>query len=172
MSTVQHIFKAAGAPSTAPTESGHHYVDTASGIIYISKGSSSPADWVKIPTSKSDVGLGNVDNTSDVNKPVSSAQTTALAAKISRVIVSTSSNTTAASAAATDYFYFVSGTTTLTLPTAIGNTSKYFVKRVGAGVVTVSTTLSQTIDGSLMAPINVSNVSLEIVSDGSNWNII
>jgi len=34
-------------------------------------------------TTKSDVGLGNVDNTSDVNKPVSTAQQTALNAKAS-----------------------------------------------------------------------------------------
>ena len=34
-------------------------------------------------TDKSDVGLGNVDNTSDVNKPVSTAQETALNSKVS-----------------------------------------------------------------------------------------
>lgn len=33
---------------------------------------------------KGDVGLGNVDNTSDVNKPVSTAQATAIGAKVSR----------------------------------------------------------------------------------------
>ena len=32
--------------------------------------------------SASDVGLGNVDNTSDANKPVSTAQATAIAAKV------------------------------------------------------------------------------------------
>ncbi len=35
-------------------------------------------DWVNATATKSDVGLGNVDNTSDVNKPVSTAQQTAL----------------------------------------------------------------------------------------------
>ena len=33
-------------------------------------------------TTKNDVGLGNVDNTSDANKPVSTAQADAIASKI------------------------------------------------------------------------------------------
>ena len=38
-------------------------------------------NWTPHGTSKADVGLGNVDNTSDVNKPVSTAQQTALDGK-------------------------------------------------------------------------------------------
>jgi hypothetical protein len=34
---------------------------------------------------KADLGLGNVDNTSDLNKPVSTAQVTALAGKVDKV---------------------------------------------------------------------------------------
>lgn len=37
-----------------------------------------------IPTSKSDIGLGNVDNTSDAAKPISTATQTALDAKVSK----------------------------------------------------------------------------------------
>ena len=37
-----------------------------------------------IPTSKSDLGLGNVDNTSDLSKPISTAAQTALDAKVSK----------------------------------------------------------------------------------------
>ncbi len=51
-------------------------------------------------TSKADVGLGNVDNTSDANKPVSTAQQTALNAKVTR----TSGGVTAASGVATTLF--------------------------------------------------------------------
>jgi len=40
-----------------------------------------------IDLTKSDVGLGNVDNTSDANKPVSTAQNTAINAKVSDAIV-------------------------------------------------------------------------------------
>lgn len=38
----------------------------------------SNAQWKNLPLAKSDVGLSNVDNTSDVNKPVSTAQQTAI----------------------------------------------------------------------------------------------
>jgi hypothetical protein len=40
-----------------------------------------------IDLTKSDVGLGNVDNTSDANKPVSTAQNTAINAKVTDAIV-------------------------------------------------------------------------------------
>ena len=43
--------------------------------------------WKNKTIDKTFVGLGNVDNTSDANKPVSSAQTTAINAKVSDAIV-------------------------------------------------------------------------------------
>lgn len=54
-----------------------------SGDIVISGGSGGSVDSVNgytgaVTLTKSDVGLGNVDNTSDANKPVSTAQQTAL----------------------------------------------------------------------------------------------
>lgn len=80
--------------------------------------------------------------------------------------------TTAGAVAGTDYFYLTSGTTTITLPTAVGNTNLYTVKNVGVDTVTVATTSSQTIDGSLTAPMPVPNTSLTFISDGTNWNVI
>jgi len=91
---------------------------------------------------------------------------------ITRTIVSTASPLTAGSAAFTDYVYLVSGTTTITLPTAVGNTNRYTIKRVGTDPVTIATTSSQTIDGSLTALINVQYQSLDLVSDNANWNVI
>jgi len=125
------------------------------------------------------VGLGNVTNTSDSAKPVSTAQQTALDLKanlasptftgtvvlpaaqivngvtlsnagastvflngtgaystpaggsgITRIVASIATGTTAGATASTDYVFFVTGTTTLTLPTAVGNTNKYTVKSV------------------------------------------
>lgn len=81
-------------------------------------------------------------------------------------------STTAGAVADTDYFYLASGTTTITLPTAVGNTNLYTVKNVGVDTVTVDTTSSQTIDGSLTAPMPVPNTSLTFISDGTNWNVI
>jgi len=92
---------------------------------------------------------------------------------ISRGIYSVSTNTTAGSGANVDYVYLVSGTTTITLPTAVGNTNQYTIKRVNTGVVSIATTSSQTIDGSASPiTINVQYVSITVVSDGANWNII
>jgi hypothetical protein len=83
-----------------------------------------------------------------------------------------STNTAAGSAVSTDYVYLVSGTTTITLPTPVGNTNQYTIKRVGTNTVSIATT-SGTIDGSASPiTINVQYVSLTLVSDGTNWNII
>lgn len=83
-----------------------------------------------------------------------------------------SANTAAGSTSGTDYVYLVSGTTTITLPTPVGNTNLYTIKRVGTGVVSIATT-SGTIDGSASPiTINVQYVSLDLISDGTNWNII
>jgi hypothetical protein len=87
-------------------------------------------------------------------------------------INSVSTNTAAGSSASTDYFYFASGTINITLPTAVGNNNNYVIKNVGTGTITIDTTSSQTIDGSLTAPIKVQYLSLTLISDGANWNII
>ena len=91
----------------------------------------------------------------------------------SRSVNVVSTNTSAGSTSGTDYVYLVSGTTTITLPTAVGNTNLYTIKRVGTNTVSIATTSSQTIDGSASPiTINVQNVSLDFISDGTNWNII
>lgn len=91
---------------------------------------------------------------------------------MNRSISSVSVNTSAGSLANTEYVYLVSGTTTITLPTAVGNTNTYTIKRVGTNNVTINTTSSQTIDGSLTAVITNQYTSLTLVSDGTNWAII
>lgn len=67
-----------------PTVDRIHGVDFQSGTpsagdVWIYGGS--PAKWQHQSLSKSDVGLGNVDNTSDANKPISTATQTALNGK-------------------------------------------------------------------------------------------
>ena len=81
-------------------------------------------------------------------------------------------NTTAGSVSSTDYVYLGSGNILITLPTAVGNTNLYTIKNIGTGIVTIGTTSSQTIDGSLTAPINIQYLSLTLVSNGTDWNII
>jgi hypothetical protein len=92
---------------------------------------------------------------------------------ITRSIQSIAVNTAAGSTAATDYVYLVSGPTTLTLPTAVGNTNKYEIKRTGVNTVSIATTGGQTIDSSASPiTINVQYASISVISDGANWFII
>jgi len=86
-----------------------------------------------------------------------------------RVVNNISIATTAGAAASTDYIYFVSGTTTLTLPTAVGNSNVYTVTNVGVNVITVATTSAQTINGSSVATLPITNMSLDFISNGANW---
>lgn len=88
-----------------------------------------------------------------------------------RSINSISTDTTAGATAGTDYVYLVSGTTTLTIPTAVANTNQYTVKNVGSGIVTIATTGAETIDGNLTITMPVQFTSVDLISDGTNWNI-
>ena len=90
------------------------------------------------------------------------------ASGITRIVSSISAPATAGATASTDYIYFVSGTTTITLPTAVGNTNRYSIKNTGVNTVTVATTSSQTIDGSTTASLPVANTSLDLISDNAN----
>lgn len=66
-----------------------------------------------------------------------------------------------------------SGTFTVTLPTAIGISGKKFiVKNSGVGTITIATTSSQTIDGSLTVGINSQYSTIQLQSTGANWIIL
>lgn len=93
-------------------------------------------------------------------------------ASISRSINSVSTATAAGSTANTDYVYFVTGTTTVTLPTAVGNTNSYIIKNVGVATVTIATTSAQTIDGVTSITLPIQYESYTLISDNANWNIV
>lgn len=111
----------------------------------------------------------NNDTTKKVD--VTIAATGGSGSGIVRSINSVSAPTTAGATATTDYTYLVTGTTTITLPTAVGNTNLYTVKNVGTNTVTINTTSSQTIDGSLTITLPVQYTSVDIESDNANWNV-
>ena len=102
---------------------------------------------------------------------LTSSEYTNLSGRIKRSINVISTPTTAGATQYTDYVYIVSGTTTLTLPTAVGNTNMYTVKNSGSNVVTVDTTSAQTIDGASTLTINTP-YAYSMVSNNSNWVII
>lgn len=63
---------------------------------------------------------------------------------------------------------------TVTLPTAVGISGRVFrIKRTssGANTVTIATSASQTIDGATTQILNVQNVSVDVISDNSNWQL-
>lgn len=63
-----------------------------------------------------------------------------------------------------------SGTFTITLPTAVGIKGKiYTIKNSGAGVITVGTTSSQTIDGSTTYSLATQYKYVTIQSNNANW---
>lgn len=89
---------------------------------------------------------------------------------ISRSVSSISSNTTAGATAQTDYVYFVTGTTTLTLPTAVGNSNRYTVKSV-SGTTVVAGDGVETIDGT--NTIGIANEdSVDLISNGTEWKVV
>lgn len=90
---------------------------------------------------------------------------------ITRSINNVSTPTVMGNTAGIDYVYIVSGNTTVTLPTAVGNTNLMTVKNVGTGTVTVNTTGGQTIDNDSSVIMPVRYTSVDLISDGVNWNI-
>ena len=86
----------------------------------------------------------------------------------SRSVVSISTTTNAGSNINTDYVYLISGTTTLTLPTAIGNTNRYTAINAGNSTVTVNTTGGQTITGSASIAIKPGD-AYDFISNNTNW---
>lgn len=88
---------------------------------------------------------------------------------ITRSINNTAISLTAGNASTTDYVYICSGTLTITMPTAAGNSNLYTIKNVGAGIVTVSA--SDTIDGSPTAIMPIQYTSIDLVSNSAAWVI-
>ena len=92
-----------------------------------------------------------------------------------RITISLNSQSVnAASANGIEYIYLCSGTMTLTLPTAIGNTNRYTVIHRDSSTLTVATILSQTIAyypslPETTATITLQGVLISFFSDGANW---
>lgn len=70
----------------------------------------------------------------------------------------------------TDYVYLVTGTHTVTMPTAVGNSNLYTIKNVGIGTVTIHFNGVQTADGSTTITLSKYQ-SVDLVSDNTNWSI-
>lgn len=88
-----------------------------------------------------------------------------------RSISTIATSQTAGNAAGIDYVYICSAGVQLTLPDATTNTNLYTVKNTSNSSVMVSTTSAQTIDGQSNAIMPIQFTSIDLISDGSNWDI-
>jgi hypothetical protein len=82
--------------------------------------------------------------------------------------------TTTYTAVINDFVNCTSGTFTVTLPTAVGQSGKSIVvKNSGTGVITIATTSSQTMDGVASAGVTIATQynTLVFTSDGANWMV-
>ncbi len=90
-------------------------------------------------------------------------------------IVTYTAQTSTYSAAINDLVDCTTGTFTVTLPTAVGQTGKFIeIMNSGTGVITLNTTSAQTISGSasgaLTLPMQYERV--KVVSDNANWKVV
>jgi len=120
---------------------------------------------------KSDVGLGNVDNTSDANKPVSTAQQTALDAKrnVGTVDSTLQSTSFLVNVDAT------AGNQTVNLPAAASSANRLInIKKIDAtaNTVTVDGNGAETIDGATTKVLTVQWESVTVICDGTSWFIL
>lgn len=88
----------------------------------------------------------------------------------SRISSVKSTNYVLSYVANTDYVFFLTGTTTITLPSAVANTNRHTFKSV-SGTSTVNCDGEETIEG--VDSITIQNEdSVDLVSNGTEWKVI
>ena len=96
------------------------------------------------------------------------------AAGTSTQFVQVSTNTTLSGTQTSVLVNAASGPITITLPTAVGDSHQYYVKKIdsSANVVTVVTSAGQTIDGASSSGVQFQYSAVTFKSDNANWWII
>jgi hypothetical protein len=90
---------------------------------------------------------------------------------ITRSVSTVTTTLTLGATALTDYVVFIGASGVVTLPTAVANTNRYTLKNIDTTNKTISTTSSQTIDGTTTITIAPNN-SVDLISDNANWRIV
>lgn len=126
-----------------------------------------------IPRSNSDIDLYRTlaESYRNISAAIEEISAFAVGSTITRDFVTPLGSGTIGDTALTDYVYFITGAYTMTMPTAVNNTNRYTIKNKHSADITINTTSSQTIDGSLtlvLPPLS----SVDLISDNSNWSII
>ena len=105
-----------------------------------------------------------------ISQPIDAATTTTTSApSISRTIQTITESVTLG--AAGDYVVFIGQSGYPQLPTAVGNTGRYSIKNIDTENRAISTTQSETIDGSTTLDLPAGS-TVELVSDGTNWRTL
>ena len=163
-----------GLPSTGgglPLTGG-----TITGDLNVVSGSLSAVTYKGI--TKTMVGLSAVDNTSDANKPVSTAQQAAIDAKSSIASIATVTSTPHTPSAVNSVLLVdddtIGGAAVVILPAATGNSGiEFTVKKLGnTGTVSVSGRVGNTVDGQTFQSIGTKFDSIKVITNGSNWFVI
>ena len=175
--TSADVPEGAAASTTTPKMNGTAAVGTE--MTFARGDHVHPSDTSRVPTTrkvaghalstdvtlvKSDVGLGNVDNTADVDKPISTAQQTALDNKVDKVIgkgLSTNDYTTAEK----NKLAAFGAASTYALKTDITNMYKY-----KGSVATVSALPSS--DNTTGDVYNVESSGMNYAWDGTAWDAL
>lgn len=90
---------------------------------------------------------------------------------IIRSINNISTSQTAGATNGTDYVYIVSAGAKVTLPDATANINLYTIKNTSSSSVMVDTTSAQTIDGSANVILPIQFTSVDLISNGTNWDL-
>jgi len=116
--------------------------------------------------------VGDTTDVSEVVKSITVANlrtTLVTTTGINRTVASIATPTTAGATADTDYVYLITNTT-LTLPTAVGNTNKYTAKCI-SGTCVVDGHSAETIDGTANITIQVED-SVDLISNNTEFKVI
>lgn len=120
-----------------------------------------------------DYTLPSADGTSGASLTTNGSGTLSWAGPTPHAVLSKTSTYTVATADGASVLVLCTGTFTVTLYAASGNTGKQVtVKNISTGTITIDGNASETIDGAATQAISARYTSLSLVCDGSNWHII
>ena len=166
----------AGPPSAAPTTLGDVWIDTTNDVAYIAVGISVVGDWklsvistaaflqaannlsdlANAGTSRTNLGLGNVDNTADSAKAFTAAQTTSGVFDIARLATGTPTGTK-----------FVRDDGTLAVPAGAGGITDLTggVTASGSGSVVATVVTNANLTGPITSTGNATAITVNAVTN-------
>jgi len=107
----------------------------------------------------------------DATKKVDITFVSSGGAGTTRSITNTAVSSVVGSVAGTDYVVICTDGVAITLPPAAGNTNLYTIKNTAASSVAVLPDSAETIDSDSNIILSTQYTAVDLISDGTNWNI-